>query len=189
MRGEETQLVGSFHDEKKQLFIFPGTHSKHVAVNNGKVIDIKTYMTGEFFELLSAKSILAASVGRDTDITNEKNRKAFEAGLKESLHSNLLHTAFMVRTNYLFHKLTQLENYHYLSGLLVGTEIKEIARSDHYITLVSNSDLSSHYEKAFNQIGNKSKSLKMQDADEAMVRGQLKILTRLLKEKRFSDAL
>lgn len=37
MRGEETLLVGCVHDgEKERLFIFPGTHSKHVAVKNGK---------------------------------------------------------------------------------------------------------------------------------------------------------
>ncbi|MEO6452769.1 MAG: 2-dehydro-3-deoxygalactonokinase, partial [Ginsengibacter sp.] len=34
MRGEETQLTGCLHsdDEEDQIFIFPGTHSKHVSV-------------------------------------------------------------------------------------------------------------------------------------------------------------
>ena len=75
MRGEETQLVGCFPDEQEQVFIFPGTHSKHVTVKNGKTVDIKTYMTGEFFELLSVKSILSASVEKTTDLNNEKNKK------------------------------------------------------------------------------------------------------------------
>jgi 2-dehydro-3-deoxygalactonokinase len=180
MRGEETQLVGCFPGEQEQVFIFPGTHSKHVTVKNGRAVDIKTYMTGEFFELLSAKSILSASIEKMGDLNNEKNKRAFEAGVRESLHSNLLHNSFKVRTNYLFHKLTQQENYHYLSGLLIGTEIREIAVSDLDITLISNSHLRAHYETAFNLVMNKTRSLITQDADEAIVAGQIKILTRLL---------
>jgi 2-dehydro-3-deoxygalactonokinase len=80
----------------------------------------------------------------------------------------------------LFHKLTQQENYHYLSGLLIGTEIREIAVSDLDITLISNSHLRAHYETAFNLVMNKTRSLITQDADEAIVAGQIKILTRLL---------
>src|SRR5450432_1404958 len=68
MRGEETQLVGCAlgagyaTQAGEQVFIFPGTHSKHVVVREGRVIAFKTYMTGEFFELLSKKSILAGDV-------------------------------------------------------------------------------------------------------------------------------
>jgi 2-dehydro-3-deoxygalactonokinase len=189
MRGEETQLLGCFPDEQEQVFIFPGTHSKHVIVKNGNVVDIKTYMTGEFFELLSVKSILSASVEKTADLNNEKNKEAFEAGVKESLHLNLLHGAFTVRTNYLFHKLTPQENYHYLSGLLIGAEIKEIAGSDLDITLVSNPYLHSHYDRALHLLMNKTRVLKIQNADEAIVAGQLKILSRLLSQRRFSDAL
>jgi len=180
MRGEETLLVGCFPNEQEQVFIFPGTHSKHVTVKNGNVVDIKTYMTGEFFELLSAKSILSASIEKTAGLNNEKNKKALESGVKEGLHSNLLNSSFKVRTNYLFHKLSRQENYHYLSGLLIGSEIKEIAGHDSDITLVSNSHLRSHYEVAFNVVMNKTRSVKTQNADEAIVAGQLKILSRLL---------
>src|SRR5690606_1274417 len=56
MRGEETQLAGCFlspdtHAEE-QLFIIPGTHSKHIAVKEGRITGFKTYLTGEFFSLL-----------------------------------------------------------------------------------------------------------------------------------------
>jgi len=187
MRGEETQLAGCFNDQEEQLFVFPGTHSKHVTVKNGKAVDIKTYMTGEFFELLSAKSILAASVEKSADMSNEKSREAFEAGIDEGLRSNLLHSSFKVRTNNLFGKFAKPENYHYLSGLLISTEIKEIAEADQDITLVSNSYMRSHYEVACNRLLDKSSRLNIQNADEAMVSGQLKVLRRLLKEKRFSD--
>jgi 2-dehydro-3-deoxygalactonokinase len=182
MRGEETQLAGCSPSEHgEQLFIFPGTHSKHVTVKTGKMVDIKTYMTGEFFELLSAKSILSAGVKKTTDLTDEKNKNAFEAGVKESLHSNLLHGSFKVRTNYLFNKLSQQENYYYLSGLLIGTEMKEIAGVDYDITLVSDAYLHSLYKVALNLVMDNDDRLKIQNADEAMVAGQLKILNRLFK--------
>ena len=119
----------------------------------------------------------------------KKTRKAFEAGIKEGLHSNLLNNSFKVRTNHLFHKLTPQENYHYLSGLLIGTEIKEIAGSDLDITLVSNPHLHSQYNMAFDLVMNKTRSLKIQNADEAIVAGQLKILSRLLSQGHFSDVL
>jgi len=181
MRGEETQLIGCFPGAEEMVFIFPGTHSKHVAVKNNQVVNIKTYMTGEFFKLLSEKSILSASVAKTADLNSEKNKNAFEAGVKESLHSNLLNSSFTVRTNYLFHKLTQQENYHYLSGLLIGTEIREIAGSDCVKTLVSDPHLHSKYHEAFNLVTNKTGSLQMQNADKAIVAGQLEILKRLLR--------
>jgi len=181
MRGEETQLIGCFPGAQEQVFIFPGTHSKHVVVKNKHVVNIKTYMTGEFFKLLSEKSILSTSVDKTADLNSEKNKKAFEAGVKESLHSNLLNSSFMVRTNYLFHKLTQQENYHYLSGLLIGTEIREIAGSDCVKKLVSDPHLHSKYHEAFNLVTNKTGTLQMQNADKAIVAGQLEILKRLLR--------
>ena len=181
MRGEETQLVGCFPGEQEQVFIFPGTHSKHVIVKNGKIVDVRTYMTGEFFELLCAKSILSVGIQKTTDLNNEKNKNAFEAGVKESLHSNLLHGSFKVRTNYLFHKFSEPENYHYLSGLLIGTEMKEIGGVDCEIILVTSSYLHSHYEIATKLVKNKPGRLRIQNADEAMVAGQLKILNRLFK--------
>ena len=95
MRGEETQLTGCFHEvnNKEHLFIFPGTHSKHVVVKNETILDFKTYMTGEFFELLSSKSILATSVEKGKGLDNELNRKSFDEGLQASNKSNLLHNS------------------------------------------------------------------------------------------------
>ncbi len=59
MRGEETKLLGfDIPDDEERIFIFPGTHSKHVFVKNKTGIDFKTYMTGELFNLMSEKSIL-----------------------------------------------------------------------------------------------------------------------------------
>ena len=127
MRGEETQLAGCTHDTLNQhIFIFPGTHSKHVTVSNGMVADIRTYMTGEFFELLSKKSILATGVEEGEGLINLNNKESFELGVSNSLQSNLLHACFLIRTNELFGELNKAKNYYYLSGLLIGTELREL---------------------------------------------------------------
>ena len=55
MRGEETQLIGCVaqgRQVKKELFIFPGTHSKHITVKDNQCTDVKTFMTGEIFSIL-----------------------------------------------------------------------------------------------------------------------------------------
>ncbi|HEV8286508.1 MAG TPA: 2-dehydro-3-deoxygalactonokinase [Chitinophagaceae bacterium] len=182
VRGEETQLAGCFQDDDgEQIFIFPGTHSKHIIVKQSKAIKVKTYMTGEFFELLSKKSILSDSVEEGTGLQDAENRKAFEKGVND-IHLNLLHSSFLVRTNHLFNKFTKKENYYYLSGLLIGTEIKELINQEYArITLVSSARLTPYYETAVN-ILNKDKSiLEIKDADEAVVRGQYKILIQLVK--------
>jgi 2-dehydro-3-deoxygalactonokinase len=182
MRGEETQLIGcsGLANERGQtIFIFPGTHSKHVIVEERKTVDFKTYMTGEFFKLLSTKSILSVSVEEGIGITSENNKHSFENGIEESLKSNLLHGSFNVRTNQLFSKFSKSENYYYLSGLLIGTEVKELM-NPHYkkIVLVATAQLRPYYETAIEML-NPETLPEIDDADKALIRGQFEILKRV----------
>ena len=66
MRGEETLLLGcDAGDKGESIFIFPGTHSKHVYVHDKREFDFKTFMTGEIFNLLAEKSILRNAVKKE----------------------------------------------------------------------------------------------------------------------------
>jgi 2-dehydro-3-deoxygalactonokinase len=185
MRGEETQLAGCVHpDDEERLFIFPGTHSKHVLVKNGWITDIKTYMTGEFFDILSKKSVLAVSVEEGDGLRNYKNNKSFEKGVADSTGSNLLHIAFWVRTNDLFDKLTKQENYYYLSGLLIGTELAEITGvMNKKITLVISEGMKQFYTTALKvqEIQEGKSSFAIENADMALIKGQLNIWNSLDK--------
>jgi len=184
MRGEETQLVGCSHNANATaptVFIFPGTHSKHVIVDHGQVVGFTTYMTGEFFKLLSTESILSVAVEEGSGFTHDKNRRSFEGGIEESVRSNLLHSSFQVRTNQLFNKFTKEENYYYLSGLLIGTEMNELVSAGYEkMMLVTAAQLRPYYEAAI-EILVPSASLEVYDADEALIKGQFRILTRLLR--------
>jgi 2-dehydro-3-deoxygalactonokinase len=186
MRGEEIQLVGCAMSEKndEQLFIHPGTHSKHVAVKNGSAITLKTYMTGEFFSLLSEKSILSASIERDGDLTSGNNQKYFEQGVKDGACTNLLHKVFKIRTNDLFQKSTKQENAFYLSGLLIGYELKDFPETfSGTIILAGESVLVKHYEAAMNLLGiSKNVSdIQVKNADDVTLKGQFKVFRQTQK--------
>jgi len=182
MRGEETQLVGCNCTGEKRIYIFPGTHSKHVYTEYGNAIDCKTYMTGEFFELLSAKSILSSAVTEGKDIMFENNLLSFEKGINDGTHFNLLNSSFQVRTNSLFDKLSKQENYYYLSGLLIGTELKDFLRNSFAnITMVCNREQWAYYREAFRVLG-KNGTFPVpafQDVEEATIRGQWNIYKRI----------
>ncbi|HEX6846107.1 MAG TPA: 2-dehydro-3-deoxygalactonokinase [Chitinophagaceae bacterium] len=176
MRGEETQLAGC-HDTngKKKLYIFPGTHSKHVLVKKHSAVTFKTYMTGEFFELLSKKSILSSSL-RAGEGFSGINKKAFARGVMEAQRSTILHSSFLVRTNQLIKKWEAGKNYYYLSGLLIGAELTECAANKNAsITLVASGELRQLYLSAMKTLGLKE-NLRSVDSTLALIQGQLMIL-------------
>jgi 2-dehydro-3-deoxygalactonokinase len=176
MRGEETRLLGcDIGNNDEQLFIFPGTHSKHVVVQDNVVKDFKTYMTGELFDLLSNKSMLATSVER-SDGLGENDIKQFKRGVKESTAANLLNNIFHTRTNQLFNILSKKENYYYLSGLLIGEELKDIQKKKYKnVTVVSSGILSTLYAEGLSITGLRNE-LRHQNADKALIKGQIFIL-------------
>jgi len=177
MRGEETILIGCrpSMDDAARLFIFPGTHSKHILVKNNVVQNITTYMTGELFDLLSNKSILSASVKKNGSQQSTIHQH-FADGVTEGSTSNILNSIFHVRTNHLFKKVTAEENYHYLSGLMIGHELKAVAGSKpNPITLVCSEGLQIAYKEALGILG-LSDGLQYQNADAALIRGQRKIM-------------
>ena len=181
MRGEETLLVGCFpiRKDENQVFIFPGTHSKHVTVKNGLAVGITTYMTGEYFELLSKKSILSASIEKGGDRQYDKNQESFKAGVLHGIETNLLHGSFLVRTNQLFAKFSNQENYFYLSGLLIGAELKDLKNNmASGLLIVGNKNLIPYYKTAILLL-NLPGAVFVRDADEALIRGQLKICSNL----------
>ena len=175
LRGEETLLIGCQISTRTEssLCIFPGTHSKHIQVVQGQAVSFKTYLTGELFDLLSTKSILSNSVER-TDLHDEQADDFFRRGIKKGLSGNLLNIVFHVRTNQLFNKSSRTDNYHYLSGLLIGAELRDIQNSPDSIVLVSGDFLKRNYERGL-EILRPGKSVQFMSADEALVKGQLSV--------------
>ena len=177
MRGEETMLLGcEIGEEGEQLIIFPGTHSKHVLVKDNLLVDFKTFMTGEIFDLLSNKSILSKSVKINEWFAHQN---IFEKGLAEGAESNFLNAIFHVRTNQLFKSLNPEENYHFLSGILIGSELKRIAGTKIKILLVCGQPLYERYWRGLQLLCGKE-NLQYQDADKSLIAGHCKLATQFL---------
>src|SRR5699024_4786163 len=121
MRGEETQLVGiaEFLAARGRVgemtVVMPGTHSKHVGVRNQAIASIATYITGELFDNLTTKGLLKESVHPTDDGAPIDHWEGFDMGVEDSEKADVLNTLFKVRTNRLFNRLTERENYQYLS--------------------------------------------------------------------------
>lgn len=187
MRGEETQLIGIA--ELKELMqlneeaicIFPGTHSKHIKISKGNIVDFKTYLTGEMFELLSTKSVLKGAVSKEDNqkVMDKLNLQSFYNGLNASQNNaNLLNKLFSVRTNALFSLLSSQENYFYLSGLLIGSEIKSLHQEmPCTIVLCSGNSLFQLYQLAIEKLSFDTKTIYIEPAmmDKAAFWGQIKI--------------
>ena len=174
MRGEETILLGcDLDDAGEKIFIFPGTHSKHVVVANGKGLNFKTYMTGELFNLLAEKSILRDTPGKEVD------EKSFTEGVQSGINGNLLNTIFNIRVRKLIHGVSPSSNYQYLSGLLIGTELKELKDTSCSIYLVCSRQLKNAYLLALEIAGVKGEIYYL-NADEMLVKGQCRLVNHFL---------
>ena len=126
MRGEETQVLGALHVLGLQdaTLVLPGTHSKWVQVQQGRITDFRTHMTGECFQMLRRQSLLARTLPPDDD-TTAFDEEAFAQGVSRALKGcGLLHNAFGTRTLALFERVPAQRLTDYLSGLVIGEEIR-----------------------------------------------------------------
>jgi 2-dehydro-3-deoxygalactonokinase len=124
LRGEESQVLGALQllGLDSARLVLPGTHSKWVQVQGGRVQGFETWMTGEFFALLREHSILARTLPATHDTFDPG---AFDAGVAHArLGSSVLQTAFGVRTLALFERLAPPLRLSYLSGVVIGEELR-----------------------------------------------------------------
>ncbi|SDE72163.1 2-dehydro-3-deoxygalactonokinase [Pricia antarctica] len=186
MRGEETQLIGlaasaylSKNQLKESILIFPGTHSKHIVLRDNRLIDFQTFMTGEIFGLMADYSILKQSVETiDLDRCSQKELDAFKSGVGKSRSANVLNSLFTVRTNRLFDKLNKEQNFLFLSGLLIGEELKHLRRKmGCQLILCSDSKLYELYRLALEELGLLKDTILISGelVDKAAIAGQIKI--------------
>jgi len=152
MRGEETQLLGALllgHDNG--WFVLPGTHSKWVQLQGGRVVALRTYMTGELFDLLGRHGTLAAAAG--AEVTHWEDA-AFQHGLESAQHSGLSQQLFAVRARVVSGDMYAANARAYLSGLLIGAELYDVLRhmdganGAQPICLIGTPALAQHYQAA-----------------------------------------
>jgi 2-dehydro-3-deoxygalactonokinase len=174
MRGEETQLLGALGTASlgKQLVCMPGTHSKWVNVDDGRVTSFASFMTGEVFDVLSKQSILKHAVAGAEGF--DGSHPAFLAAIKRAVSAPAMVTnlIFTARSGQLLNGLDATSAAARLSGTLIGAEIAGglFAAGGHVdtIQLIASGRLQGLYEAAFEALGLGYQTV---DADLAVRRG------------------
>jgi 2-dehydro-3-deoxygalactonokinase len=154
MRGEEVQIFGALQltGRDSATLVLPGTHSKWVQVHSGHVMQFQTFMTGEVFALMSQHSIL----GKTLDLNGAFDEAIFLQGVDQSQQSgSVLHHLFAVRTLGLFDRLSTAQLPSYLSGLLIGEELRTqtVNADSGPVILIGSDTLTRRYSLALQQLG------------------------------------
>jgi len=196
MRGEETEMLGLFADGEYPdiradgIAILPGTHSKHIRIQNGSITDIQTFLTGELFELLATQSLLRVSVdlksqGPACDIREPTASTAFVEGVRASGERGLSGSLFKVRTRTVMDGVAPSVNRWFLSGLLIGSELEALTKQEKPILLAGHGALGQAYRLALEtmKIGKMFVTLPAKNPPAA-VRGQMLLLNRIEELKR-----
>jgi 2-dehydro-3-deoxygalactonokinase len=124
VRGEEIQLFGAVPEGHAGVVLLPGTHAKWMAVADGAIRDVATYLTGEIFALLLRHSIIGRLVPDDTGQQPEAFAQGVALARREREPGDLLHDIFTARSRTLIGGMAPAEIPDFLSGLLIGAEIR-----------------------------------------------------------------
>jgi 2-dehydro-3-deoxygalactonokinase len=175
MRGEDIQIFGalSLTGLENATVVLPGTHSKWAEVVLGRVIQFRSFMTGEVYALLRQHSILSRTLPADAPWHED----GFLHGVRLAQRTpSVLSSLFATRTLALFDTLAAEQHASFLSGLLIGEELRAMTHSQtSSILLVGNRTLTQRYQCALQALGLPAQCL----GDEATWAGHLALAQHL----------
>jgi 2-dehydro-3-deoxygalactonokinase len=168
MRGEETQLLGALELQPAPLYVMPGTHAKWVQMEQDRVLDFRTVMTGELHHLLLKQSLIGAGLPEQ-----QENSAAFREGVQVgSNDASILSRLFEVRASHVLGARDRRHISDFLSGLLIGHEValmtQQAKATSRPITIIAGSALAQRYQQALQFIGMDSVTL---EGDRAFQHG------------------
>jgi 2-dehydro-3-deoxygalactonokinase len=160
MRGEEAQVFGALALRPELAgrgrLLLPGTHAKWVTVADGRITGFETYMTGELFAVLRSHSILGRFAPDGAPAPSAAaGDAAFLRGVAAARAGDgIAGLLFSARALVLTGGLAPGESLDYLSGLLIGDEIRA-ARPDPAtpLLLVGDPALCARYARALAAFG------------------------------------
>ena len=173
MRGEETAAMGMLDAcTGAGLVCFPGTHSKWIQLSARKIVSFTTCMTGELYGALRKCTILERTMTSNPAV----DKTAFHNGIARSADSGgLLHHLFGVRTLALMGQMKQTASSSYLSGLLIGHEVRAAMPRGGTVHLAGTRELCSLYAQTIEGCGGSA----MVEDEDAAARGLAAIGRRL----------
>jgi 2-dehydro-3-deoxygalactonokinase len=173
LRGEETELLGLLSGGNvgpDALVALPGTHTKWIQLNNGRVESFMTSMSGELFDRLASGGLLA-SVLEGPGAPGP----AFAEGVRTAANGMLGLGAllFGVRARMIRGALPRDQTSSYLRGLLAGAEIADAlalfpALRSASVPLVGSGPVTRLYQAALAELGIEAHAIA---SAEAVIRG------------------
>ncbi len=151
MRGEEVQILGIVDrlGDGEHHVCLPGTHSKWAIVRDRRIVSFSTHMTGEVYAVLKQHSILGRMMA-----TSGFDESAFAAGVTRAADpGGVLHHLFGVRAEVLAKKLAENQSASYLSGILIGHELRAATPGIERFQLVGTGELTALYTLAASHLG------------------------------------
>jgi 2-dehydro-3-deoxygalactonokinase len=172
MRGEETEIFGSGIEAALPSHVcLPGTHTKWVRVEGETVAGFSTSMTGDLYRAIRAGTILRASTQQEAG-----DADAFLLGVARSKQAGeLAHHLFGVRTLVLTGAMKEESASSYLSGILIGHEVKANTQKGEPVHLIGETSLCKLYAIALGAYGVDSTL----EPEGAALRGLLRIAENL----------
>jgi 2-dehydro-3-deoxygalactonokinase len=181
LRGEETQAFGwlALAPERARgarLICHPGTHSKWLRVEDGRITRFVSAFTGEVFDLLMRHSILKAPAPFADDPA------AFEAGMAAAGDGGaLLARLYAARGRIAGAGADPATTPAFVSGLLVGAEVAAVpdligAAADETVELIGAAPLCARYGAALRRAG---WAFRTHDAEAAVLAGLRQLLAAL----------
>lgn len=167
MRGEEIELGGlvalGFTDGVVAL---PGTHTKWVRIEGGRIVEFATAMSGEIFDRLTAQGLLA-SIVEGQAVANDAFARGVEEGRARRFGLGTL--LFGARAQVMRDRLAKRDAASYLRGLLIGSEIADTEAflpglAQATIPLVGNPAVCALYAAALEQTGYHAESVSSRSA-------------------------
>ena len=161
MRGEETEAMGIVDDcDGCGLVCLPGTHTKWIELRDRSIVSFLTCMTGDAFAALRKHTILARLMNSEANM----DETSFLRGVARSADAGgLLHHLFSVRTLALTGDLKEDTAASYLSGLLIGHEVRAVMPAEAHVHLVGAVQLCKLYQQTIAACGGTS-TLEDEDA-------------------------
>lgn len=160
MRGEETQLFAL--DESIGAVCFPGTHTKHVTVEHGRIIGFTTEITGELRALLTANGGLQTP----QDVEQEFSEAVFREWVEYSLDPDDAASPFAVRAARMTGLLDPKHHEAALTGLLIGADIAAHYDPGDELTLVADGAILESYRLALDTLGAEFDELSAEEATQ-----------------------
>lgn len=171
IRGEETEIMGLPAEDA--VYMLMGSHTKLMKLEDGKIVDSSTTLTGELIASLAAGTILKDSFSLNFD---DFDKDALIEGFEYANTNGINEALFKVRIlKNLFGK-AELVTYSFFLGACLSGEVKAASKfSSKKIFIGGKRQLKRAIHELLKASGFNAEMLSDEAVDESVVKGQIKI--------------